>query len=84
MASILPVGKEVAAAEPLGERLEGCFWEDFSLRFAFTAMQVSVLAGFLCLWAVFDLILFRLQGQGGISEGIFGLFSTMPKQHGPK
>ena len=37
---------------------------DFWLRFAFTAMQVCVLAEFLCFGAVFDLVLFRLQGQG--------------------
>ena len=33
---------------------------------------------------VFDLILFRLQGQGGASRRcIPGLFLTMPKEHGP-
>ena len=35
---------------------EGGFGVDFWLGFAFTAMQVRI---------VFDLILFRLQGQGG-------------------
>ena len=68
-----------------GERFEGGIWVDFWLRFAFTAMQVSILAEFLCFGAVFDLILFRPQGQGrAFRRCIFGLFLTMPKQHGPK
>ena len=78
---ILP-GAEVEAA--LGKRFEGGFWEDF-WTFCFTAMQVSVLAELLCFGMVFDLILFRLQGQGGaFRRCIFGVFSTMLKQHGPK
>ena len=54
-----------------GERFEGGFWEDFWLRFAFIAMQVSVLAEFLCFRTVFDLILFRLQGQGVERFGVY-------------
>ena len=67
------------------ELFEGGFGKDFWLRFAFTAMQVSVLAGLLCYGTVLDLILSRLQGQGGaFRRCICGLFLTMPKQHGPK
>ena len=43
---ILSAGKEVQAAGHWGERFEGGFWEDFWLRFAFAAMQVSVLVEF--------------------------------------
>ena len=56
-----------------GERFEDRFWEDFGLRFAFAAMQVSVLVELLCFETVFDLILSRLRGQeerfGGVSVG---------------
>ena len=72
-----------------GSRAKGCGYRacresflkvdfgDLWLRFfAFTAMQVGVLAEFLCFRAVFDLILSRLQGQGrerfgGVSLGCF-------------
>ena len=65
----MPAGKEVEAAGPLGEPFEAGFWKDFSLRFAFTAMQVCVLAEFLCFGTVLDFILRRLQGQGAsVSE----------------
>ena len=52
------------------------FGRTFGYVFAFTAMQVSVLAEFLCFGTVFDLILFRRQGQGverfgGVSWGCF-------------
>ena len=57
-------GKRLRMQGHWGERFEGGVWENFWLRFAFTAMQVSVLAEFLCFGTVFDLILFRLQGQG--------------------
>ena len=59
----MPVAQEVEAAGPLG-RVFRTGWDDFSLRFAFTAMQVSVLAEFLCFGAVFDLILLRLRARG--------------------
>ena len=50
---------------------------DFGRNFGYVpAMQVGILAEFLCFGTVFDLILFRLQGQrgerfGGVSLGCF-------------
>ena len=54
-------GKRLRLQGHWGERFEGGFWVDFWLRFAFTAMQVCILAEFLCFGTVFDLVLFRLQ-----------------------
>ena len=58
------------------ERLEGGFWMDFWLRFAFTAMQVSVLDEILVFDWFFAFILMRLEvywGErfGGIVWGCF-------------
>ena len=54
---------------------------DFWLRSAFTAMQVCVLAEFLCFETVFDLILFRLPGKGGgVLEGyLWVVFDYWPQ-----
>ena len=69
---------------------------DFWLRFAFTAMQVCVLAMFLCFGPVFDLILFRLQGQGesvlevylwvvfDYAEATWSKMTPYSPQHSPK
>ena len=84
-AFILPVAQEVEAAGPQGRAFWRWIWGGFWLRFAFTAMQVSALADFLCFRTVLDLILSRLQGQvGAFRRCIFGLFLITPKQHGPK
>ena len=67
-----------------GERFEGGFWKCFRLRFAFTAMPVSVLVEFLWFGAVFDLFLFRLQDQGeAFRRCICELFWLCRKQHSP-
>ena len=47
-------------------------------------MQVSVLADFLCFGAVFDLILFRLHGQGERFGGVSLAVFDYAEQHGPK
>ena len=46
-------------------------------------MQVSVLAEFLCFGEVFDLILSRLQAQGGVSLGCFVRFRSNMVQNDP-
>ena len=61
---------------------------DFERNFAYVLpvrpCRLAFWRSFCVLGAVFDLILFRLQGQGEMFRRcIFGLFLTMPKQHDP-
>ena len=52
-----------------GERFEGGWWEDFRLRFAFTAMEVSILVEFLCFGTVFEPLGPGRERFGGVSVG---------------
>ena len=56
-------GKRLRLQGHWGERFEGGFWVDFWLRFACTAMQVSVLEEILFFDWLFVLVLLRLEGH---------------------